>query len=196
MNRLILVLSIGLFACNSTADRQKMISEKFQAVNVPVAQKRTILKDCVRGAAKPIIKRSVYPKTTFVLQPDSLSGVETVTFENGDQLTIKNWGCEYYILTFRFETSRLQQDTINLGFWFKSAASLTTEVLDGLEAPIDIRKGIGKLVAYVEKKPSLKLGEKIDFEAGDIHSFVSVDRVEKITDKKYAVEISFATGPL
>ncbi len=196
MNRLILVLTIGLFACNSATDRQKKTSEKPLADSVALTEKQIVLTDCARGAAEPIIKKTVYPQTTFVLQPDSLTGIETVTFDNGDNLTIKNWGCEYYVLTFRFETSRFQQDTTNLDFWFKSAASLTSEVFDGLEAPIDLQKGIDKLVAHVDNNEILKLRDEIDFGAGDIRSFVSVDRVEKVTDKKYAVEISFATGPL
>ncbi len=196
MNRLILVLTIGLFACSSATDRQKKTSERPLADSVSMTEKQTVLTNCARGEAEPIIKKTVYPQTTFVLQSDSLTGIETVTFDNGDNLTIKNWCCEYYVLTFRFETSRFQQDTTNLDFWFKCAASLTREVLDGLEAPIDIPKGIDKIVALVDSKSSLKLREEIDFIAGDIRSFVSVDRVEKITDKKYAVEISFATGPL
>jgi len=196
MNRLILVLTIGLFACNSATDKQKRTSEKPLADSVAMTEKQIVTTDCSRGAAEPIIKKTVYPQTIFVLQPDSLTGIETVAFDNGDNLTIKNWGCEYYVLTFRFETSRLQQDTTNLDFWFKSAASLTREVLDGLEAPIDIQKGIDKLVAHVDNNENLKLKDEIDFGTGDIRSFVSVDRVEKVTDKKYAVEISFATGPL
>ena len=196
MNRLILVLTIGLFACNSATDKQKKTSDKPLADSVAMTEKQIVPNDCARGAAEPIIKKTVYPQTTFVLQPDSLTGIETVTFDNGDKLTIKNWGCEYYVLTFRFETSRFQQDTTNLDFWFKSAASLTREVLDGLEAPINITKGLDKLVAHVDNKETLKLGDEIDFVTGDIRSFVSVDRVEKVTDKKYAVEISFATGPL
>ena len=196
MNRLILVLTIGLFACNSATDKQKKTSEKPLADSVALTDQQLVRTDCARGAAEPIFKKAAYPQTTFVLQPDSLTGIETVTFDNGDKLTIKNWGCEYYVLTFRFETSRFRQDTTNLYFWFKSAASLTREVLDGMEAPIDIQKGLDKIVALVDSNGTLKLRDEIDFGAGDIRSFVSVDRVEKVTDKKYAVEISFATGPL
>jgi hypothetical protein len=196
MNRLILVLTIGLFACNSATDRQKKTSEKPLADSVAMTEKQIVLTNCARGAAEPIIKKTVYPQTTFVLQPDSLTGIETVAFDNGDNLTIKNWGCEYYVLTFRFETSRLQQDTSNLDFWFKSAGTLMKEILGGLEAPIDIQKGIDKLVTHVDNEQTLKLGERIDFGGDDIRSFVSVDRIEKLKDKKYVVEISYATGPL
>jgi hypothetical protein len=43
---------------------------------------------------------------------------------------------------------------------------------------------------------NLQLGEEIDFGGNDIRSFATVDRIEKIDDKKFGVTISFATGPL
>lgn len=190
-------MTIGLFACNSATDKQKKKREKpLLADSISITEKQTIQANCSRGAAKPIIKKTVYPQTTFILQPDGITGIETVNFDNGDKLLIKNWGCESYVLTFRFETSRLQKDPTNFDFWFKSAGTLMNEILDGLEAPIDIQKGIDKLVTHVGNNQTLKLREEIDFGGRDIRSFVSVDRVEKLTDKRYAVEISFATGPL
>ena len=147
MNRLILILTIGLLACNSATDRQKKAAGKsILADSLLMIKKQTTQTDCTRGAAVPIIKKTIYPHSTFVLQPDSITGIEKVTFDNRDKLTIKNWGCEYFVLTFRFETSRFQQDTSNLDFWFKSAGALMKGILDELEAPIDIRKGINKLV--------------------------------------------------
>lgn len=197
MNRLILVLTIGLFACNSATDRQKKTSEKLLADSVAMTEKQIILTDCTRGAAEPIIKKTVYPQTTFVLQPDSLTGIETVSFEDGDNLTIKNWGCEYYVLTFRFESSRLKADTTSLKYWYVSAYKIMTEMKQGIDAPIDIEKGLQALNNYISKNVfDLKLQTEIDFGGDEIRSYVSVDRVEKITDKKYAVEISFVTGPL
>lgn len=202
MHRLILVLTIGLFACNPVTNRQKNTSEKTVTTDsMSLTEKQTIQTDCARGAAEPIIKKTVYPKTTFVLQPDNITGIETVILENSDKLIIKNWGCENYVLTFRFETSRFVKDTTDFSFWFKSAGSLMTDILAGLEAPIDIKNGIKKLNIHIDSdktdnNKNLKLGDDIDFGGEDIQSFVSVDRIEKLTNKKYAVEISFTTGPL
>ncbi len=157
--------------------------------------------DCVRGKAEPIIQKQDYPNTTFVLQPDSLSAIETVIFDNQDKLIIQNWGCEYYVLTFCFVTTNFQQDTTNLEYWFKTSARLMTGILSGLNAPIDIKRGLVMLEIYIlrdEKNgyKNLQLGEEIDFANNDIRSFVTLDRIEKINDKKFGVTISFATGPL
>jgi hypothetical protein len=203
-------LIIGLFACKTSTDKKasnKPISATVDTLSQP---DKTLSKndqsntDCVRGAAEPIIDKKVYPKTKFVLQPDSLTGIETVSFDNGDKLIIKNWGCEYYVLTFRFETSRFKQDTTNLEYWFRCAKRLVTEMFGGINAmdnPIDIKMGVNYLSSYIDRDKknnykNLKIGEEIDFGDSEIRNFVTVDRIEKLTDKKYAIEISFTTGPL
>ena len=207
---LIIGLTLGLFACNSTADRQESNVEKSETVNsVQLTNNKTteteaeqeLGNDCVRGQAEPVIQKEDYPNTTFILQADSLTAIETVTFENGDRLIIRNWGCEYYVLTFRFETTKFQQDTSNLEYWFKAANRLMTSMLSGLDAPIDIKRGLVFLDSYVlrdekNKFKNLNLGDELNFDGSAIRSFVTVDRVEKLTDKKFAVTISFATGPL
>jgi len=75
------------------------------------------------------------------------------------------------------------------------------DILVGLQSPIDIKKAINKLNNHIDNDKTnnyknLKLGEEIDFGGDDIRSFVSVDRIEKLTNRKYAVEVSFTTGPL
>ncbi|HPS72580.1 MAG TPA: hypothetical protein PLM70_10015 [Bacteroidales bacterium] len=197
MARLILVLTIVLHACNTASDRQKTTSEKPLTDNVAKSEKQIDPKNCVRGIAVPIINKAVYPQTTFVLQPDSLTGIETVAFDNGDNLIIKNWGCDYYVLTFRYETSLLKADTTALKYWYVTSYKIITEIKQGIDAPIDIEKGLQALNNYISKNVfDLKLNTEIDFGGDEIRSFVSVDRVEKVTDKKIAFEISFATGPL
>ena len=119
-NILIIGLTLGLFACNSAADIQESNVEKSPtADSVQLTNNKTTeieqeqSKDCVRGQAEPVIQKEDYPNTTFILQADSLTAIETVTFDNGDKLIIRNWGCEYYVLTFCFETTKFQQDTTN-----------------------------------------------------------------------------------
>jgi hypothetical protein len=206
---LIIGLTIGLFACNSSADRQEANAEKTIAVEsdirrdtqTEITSVKDIRDDCVRGQAEPIIKKSVFPKAKFILQSDSLTAIETLDFDNGDKLIIKNWGCEYYTLTFRFETSRFKDDTSNIPYWYKKSVLLVSELNKGIDAPIDIKKGIGKLINHIDldmlnNYANLKLGQEIDFGGDEIRDFVTVEQIEKLTDKKFAITISFATGPL
>lgn len=206
---LIFGLAIGLFGCSSTERQSNSDEQIASADSISLAKtQNTEIKgepeqsnDCVRGQAEPVVQKADYPNTTFVLQPDSITAIETVSFNNGDKLIIRNWGCEYYVLTFRFETSNYQSDTTDLPFWFRTANRLMTSMLGGLDAPIDIKRGLVMLESYIlrdEKSgfKNLQLGEEIDFGGTDIRSFVTLDRIEKIDDKKFGVTVSFATGPL
>lgn len=207
-NIITICLTLGLFACNSTADRQERSSENStlsDSVTLTSIQQTEIETkttfECVRGQAEPIIKKEYFPNTTFTLQPDSLTAIETVNFDNGDRLTIKNWGCEYYVLTFSFETTKFQQDTANLKFWYQATMQLMTSMLAGIDAPIDIKRGLVFLESYYLKDEknnfkNLKLGDEIDFDGNEIRHFVTLDRIEKISNNKFGVTVSFAIGPL
>lgn len=152
--------------------------------------------ECVRGAAEPIIKKSIYPNTVFKLQQDK-TGIETVTFDNGEKLIIRNWGCEYYNLTFRFETERFQEPETNIQFWYKKAVELMAEVEPAIDAPMDIKKGLAALTQYINTHPNgLQLEEQITFEPGEIFSTASVTKVDVLPDARFGIEIVFATGPL
>ena len=205
INILIFGLTFELFACNSSAGIQEKIRETTSLVDTvkqtEIAAVKDLRDDCVRGQAEPIIKKTVFTKTKFILQSDSLTAIETVEFDNGDKLIINNWGCEYYTLTFRFETSRFQDNTTNIPYWFKKSVLLVSELYKGLDAPIDIKKGIDKLVNHIDidmlkNYANLKFGQEIDFGGEEIRDFVTLENVEKLTAKKFAITISFTTGPL
>jgi len=218
MNKIYTLILVSImFSCNSSTSKhlEKKVTYKTSRQNKEVVPKQKELNqienletennendsNCIRGKAEPIIKKSVFPNTTFQIQPDKLTAIETVNFDNGDKLIIKNWGCEYYVLTFRFETSRYQEDTANLSFWFKKSALLLNELTKGIDSPINIKSGIDKLVTKIDddKKnnyQNLALGEEIDFGGDDIRDFLTIEKIEKLTDRKFAIEISFSTGPL
>ncbi|MBP6732740.1 MAG: hypothetical protein KA149_11815 [Chitinophagales bacterium] len=153
--------------------------------------------NCVRGQAEPIVDTQDYPNTFFKFL-DTISATETVYFDNGDKLIITNTGCEYYVLRFRFETSKFTSDTTNLGYWYDAASSLVTSMLGGLDAPIDIKRGLVYLSSYCGRDRknnyrNLKLNDEIAYENNCV---VTLEQIEKISDTRYAVVISFYTGPL
>lgn len=162
--------------------------------------------NCPRGVAEPVLRKTVYPRSVFKLGNDGRSGTEAVTLSRGDSLIIKNGGCEYYVLTFRFVSSRYRHKTTDLKYWFRNAVDRMREILPGIKTPIDIQKGTAKLRSYVEtqrKSHKVKLGEQIIFggdggdrNSNDILQHVWVDRIQKLKGGRTALEISFSVGPL
>jgi hypothetical protein len=154
--------------------------------------------DCIRGQAKSVIKKTVYPNSTFKLNEDNHTGIETIDLKNGDKLIINNWGCEYYVLTFRFETERFNADTTNNIYWLNKATILMKEIEKGIDAPLNIKGGIDAIPIYLSSldSRSYNLGEEIVYDDNVIRDFVTLDRIQKINDRRFAIEISFATGPL
>lgn len=76
-----------------------------------------------------------------------------------------------------------------------------TEMLAGIDAPINIKNGTNYLASYIDGDQEnnyshLKLGEEIVFGGNEIRDVVTVARIEKLSDKKFAITISFASGPL
>jgi hypothetical protein len=202
---LIFGLSIELIACNPSVDKQsKNVNNSVSIDRIKkiepkneTATLKDLRNDCVRGQAEPIIKKTVFPNTKFILQPDSLTAIETVTFDNGDKLTIRNWGCEYYVLTFRFETSRFQADTTAMKYWYVTTYRILKEMKQGIDAPVDIEKGLQALNNHISKNVfDLKLQTEIDFAGDIIREFITVEQIEKLTDNKFAITVSFRIGPL
>ncbi len=154
--------------------------------------------DCIRGQAESVTKKTVYPNAIFKLNQDNHTGTETIDLKNGDKLIINNWGCEYYVLTFRFETERFNADTTNTVYWLNKANILMTEIEKGLDAPLDIKGGIDAIPIYLSSldSRSYDLGEEIVYDDDVIRDFVTFDRIQKLNDRRFAIEISFATGPL
>ena len=155
--------------------------------------------NCVRGQAEPIVLKSVYPKTEFHLNKDSLSGIETILINETEKVTINNVGCEYYTLNFIFETKNYTGDLSNFYYWYKASYDLVNNIKAGLDSPIDIEAGLKVYLKYVEKnKNHLELNTQIDFgqtELYAIRDFVTLHEITKIEDN-YFVNISFSTGPL
>jgi hypothetical protein len=121
-----------------------------------------------------------------------------VDLKNGERLIINNWGCEYFVLKFRIETERFQADTTNTIYWLDKAVILMKEIENGIDAPLNIQGGIESIRIHMASMDSrtYELGEEIVFKDDIIRDFVTLDRVQRINDKRFALEISFATGPL
>ena len=166
-------------------------------VNTTLAQSTSQLTDCTRAAPTRIVKKSVYPKTTFKLSRDRRAGTETVKFRNGDRLIITNAGCEYFYLGFRFETRRFSARAANTKYWFARAAQLIAEIETGINAPsIQIPDALRALRKYIEKTARPRIGEELDYGGTDIRTFVAVKQIKRLPQGGFAIELYFAVGPL
>jgi hypothetical protein len=158
--------------------------------------------NCVRSTPQPIVKKSVFPNTKFVLKNIDYVGVvvplglETVEFANGDKLAITNSGCEYFSLSFQFETSRFAGNVQDTRYWFARSIDLMNQTQQGLEPPVDIQQGIKALEKYSKNNQHPLVGQEIDYGGQEIRSVVKLAEVKKTTEGNSAVTVIFSVGPL
>ncbi len=209
MKYLSLQLVLLLFACNSSTEpkhepKQKTETQDSIVTSPAVTSAVTTIPEtgtnCNRGEPQPLVKKGNFSNATFELQANKQIGIETFQNENREKITIRNWGCEYVALTFRFETSRFEAELSNTGFWYKRTATLLNEINAKLQAPVDIVKGTERISTEIENNvpngyANLKLNEELDFEDNP-RSFVRIDKIEKLDGQKIAIEVTFAKGPL
>lgn len=203
MRKVMYSFIVGMLCCHSSVIAQVVdeqaseIIDSAEVVQSLLPPSFDIREECIRGEAEPVLRTSVFPTAHFERQADSLTGIETAILENGDKLTLKNWGCEYFVLTFRIETSRYAADPASLKYWYVAAYKLMKELEPGIDAPIDIKKGLEAFNKHISKNVfDLEMQTEIDFGGNEIRDFVTLDLIEKLSDKNYAITISFAVGPL
>jgi hypothetical protein len=166
-----------------------------EADTANLAENDTLANECARGVPGPVLKKTVYPNEIFQRLPDG-TAMESTDLENDDHLIIYHKGCEYYWLTFRFETARFQADTTDVPYWMDKAVGFMQDIRKGLDTPLDIDNGTDAIALLLKGKKTAELAEEIVFHEGSIRSASSLDRIQKIDDRRYAIEISFFTGPL
>jgi hypothetical protein len=158
--------------------------------------------DCVRPIPKPIVKKSVFPSSKFVLNffddhgQAIPKGTETVLFKNGDQLKITNSGCEFVTLNFTFQTNQVSEKTKDNKYLYNRSAVLMRNILRGIDSPINLRRGIVALENYASVNSDPQMDTEIDYGNPEIRSVVKLVNVKQLPNKKSVVEILFYYGPL
>lgn len=152
--------------------------------------------NCIRGQAKPVFKKEVYPNTTFELNEDNRTATEIVELSRRDKLIVKHLGCEYYELRFRFETDRFQADTTDIRFWIEKGIELMDEIKSNVDSPLDISGAGIALKEYLVRIKDPEPGEFIWVKDAPITYIVSFTDIQKLTNKRFAIELSYSIGPL
>ncbi len=155
--------------------------------------------DCVRSEPEAICKKGAFKSHSFRVDSTTTSthvGHEKATLKNGDILEITNAGCEYYVLEFTFTTTRFKGDTTDLVYWCDAAVQLMKSIEKNVDAPVMIDKSYAVLEKFYLESESPELGVQHPINDSEIGTYVSLDRIEKISKTKYAVTVRYAVGPL
>jgi Fe-S cluster assembly iron-binding protein IscA len=152
--------------------------------------------DCPRGTPERIVKASVEPQPTFELDKGKNIASEVLQFQNGDRIVVKNGGCEYFVVTFRFETNRFQADTTDMMYWLDKSAVLVGEISEAIDAPLDFNDGVAMIKKMNGPEVKYEPGQEIVYSEGEIRQYTTLDRVEQLDPSRYAVEVTFALGPI
>jgi hypothetical protein len=165
-------------------------------------QAETTPYNCARPTPEPIVKKSIFPNTKFILKKIDRygqaipNGLETVIFKNGDRLDITNSGCEMFTLNFRFETSQLTGNMKDKKYLYNRSAWLMSQILPGLKPSIDLNGGIAALKKYAAKQVNPEIEKEIEYANSEMRSVVKLAQVKQLANKKVLVEILFYYGPL
>lgn len=156
--------------------------------------------ECTRGQATPIVRKSVFPNSTFQLNIDSISGIEEVELINNERFTIRNGGCEYYNLEFTLETFYQGNHQQDIPYWYHKAISFMDSIKNGIDAPLVIA-GIDALKKHLracekDNYKDLKLQEEIDYSEGEMRQIVTLDSITLLANKKCKIKLTFSLGPL
>ena len=198
MKRLLIILLPYLltscFSENEKSETTEIVSnDSIQTVSETLQKINN--RECMRGKPEPALDSTNFHDYMFELI-DKTTAIEIAEKENGDKITIRHGGCEYFVLTYRIETSRFKADTTDIGFWYKKTVKLLSEIEDANKSPIDIKTGISALVNYIDNYSEKKLRNEIDYADSEIRQYVTIDRIEQIDKTQFAIEITFVIGPL
>jgi hypothetical protein len=61
---------------------------------------------------------------------------------------------------------------------------------------LNISGGTAATQEFLKSNKEYHLGQEIVSKESEIRDFVTLDRIQKLGDKRFAIEISYATGPL
>jgi hypothetical protein len=158
--------------------------------------------ECARSIPQPIINKSVFPNSKFVLKNIDYGavivplGLETVEFNNGDKLVITNSGCEYFMLSFQFETGKGKSDVTDAKYWFTRSVELMRQTEKGIDQTFDISRGIKALENYSRSNANPLIDQNVDYGGQDVRSFFKLEEVKKLDNNKFMLRVSFSVGPL
>ncbi len=147
---------------------------------------------CARAIPEPILNHSIFSDSKFVLR-SPMEGIETATLKNGDHITIRNYGCEYYNLDLQFDIVATERSTTHLGSWYAISAKELLAIAPGNKAPVKFAK-IATILRRVSRHP-VPLHHEIEIEPGEIRTSITLQQI-KVRKDRAVVMLTIVIGPL
>ena len=116
--------------------------------------------NCMRAVPGPLFDKKMTMVETTKFQPETKEeeAKEEVVFTSGDRLFIRNWGCEYFVNTFRYESKSMSVSPGNI----KDVSMNTAKTLRKLESyNPNVIFDLGKAAKTLDKV--VKEGKDISF---------------------------------
>lgn len=126
---------------------------------------------------------------------------EEVVFNSGDRLLIRNWGCEYFVISYRYESAKFlvkSEDTLDV--FKKSVESLKKIAALHPNSVFDDKKAAETLKELITEGKELTLGQSFPVE-GDGFDFLQTRVMVKgggslKKGRGGFIEIELQKGPL
>ncbi|MCC3160791.1 hypothetical protein LJ737_26375 [Hymenobacter sp. 15J16-1T3B] len=150
--------------------------------------------DCPRGLPEPVLKKAVFPTARFQLNKARREGFETAQLGGGTRLSVRNWGCETYTLTLRFE-GQLGKVPADARAWYRQAAALLRQTAPGLDAAVHPAQAAAALTrAAARAAPALN--QELDYGGTDIREYVVLEKARRVGSHGYDLAVTLSIGPL
>lgn len=158
---------------------------------------------CVRGEPAALFSvKSPGVQTHSFKKISPNEAEENVVFKSGDVLRIRNWGCEYFVNTFHYESKGIEGTVSDMAYWFiKAAEVLRTLTHSKPHVSFDLGKAANTLEINVKNSKELSFDHLPYPVEGDGTDFLQAQVVVKSggrlagTSMGY-VEFELSKGPL
>ncbi len=156
--------------------------------------------ECMRGKPYPVFSKNLSElhSRQFSMKSEHEAN-ERIQLKSGESIQIHHWGCEYYVITFRFESASILKNGMSKLAAFKEAVPLLRKLKQlKADSVFDFGLAASTLEKAILQSNGLTFDEQFPVE-GDGTDFlqtqVKIDSAGR-NGKAGFIEISLLKGPL
>ncbi len=156
--------------------------------------------ECIRGIPTPVFaKNHADIRSRNFTLTSSTEAKEQVQLKSGELIRISHGGCEYYTITFRFESNEILRSDTSTNRVYKEAADLLQKLTTlKVDSAFDLGLAAATLETALMKQPRTELHDTLAV-VGDGEEFLQTQiRIDAAGRKRKIgfIEISLFKGPL